>query len=87
MQETQETWVWSLGQKELLKEVMATHSSILAEKTPRTEVSIYKGFSLMSQNVVSAQYLLIFLFLWIDQIHGHRKLLAEGSPLDLGPRE
>ena len=37
MQETQETWVQSLGQEDSLKEEMATHPSILAWKTPRTE--------------------------------------------------
>ena len=30
VQETQETWVWSLGQEDALEEVTATHSSILA---------------------------------------------------------
>ena len=30
MQETQETWVQSLGQEDSLEEEMATHSSILA---------------------------------------------------------
>ena len=30
MQETQETWVQSLGQEDPLEEEMATHSSILA---------------------------------------------------------
>ena len=44
MQETQETWVWSLGQEEPLEEKMATHSSkwqryssIFAWKIPWTE--------------------------------------------------
>jgi len=37
MQETQETWVQSLGWEEPLEEGMATHSSILAWKIPRTE--------------------------------------------------
>ena len=37
MQETQETWVESLGQEEPLEEEMATHSSILAWKIPRAE--------------------------------------------------
>ena len=32
MQETQEMWVWSLGQQDPLEEEMATHSSILAWK-------------------------------------------------------
>ena len=36
-QETQETWVQSLGQEDLLEEEMATHSSILAWEIPRTE--------------------------------------------------
>ena len=34
MQETQETWVQSLGQEGLLKEEMATHSSMLFWKVP-----------------------------------------------------
>ena len=33
----QETWVQSLGQEESLEEEMATHSSILAWRIPRTE--------------------------------------------------
>ena len=37
MQEMQETWFQSLGQEDSLKEEMATHSSILAWKIPRTE--------------------------------------------------
>ena len=37
MQKTQETWVWSLGQEDPLKEEMATHSSILSWKVPWTE--------------------------------------------------
>ena len=32
-----ETWVQSLGQEDLLKKEMATHSSILAWKIPLTE--------------------------------------------------
>ena len=37
IQETQETWVPSLGQEVCLEEEMATHSSILAWKIPWTE--------------------------------------------------
>ena len=37
MQETQETWVWSLGQKDHLEEEMETHSSILAWRISWTE--------------------------------------------------
>ena len=37
MQETQETWVWSLGQEDPLEEGLATHSSILSWRSPWTE--------------------------------------------------
>ena len=37
MQETQETWVQSLGLEDLLEKEMETHSSILAWKIPWTE--------------------------------------------------
>ena len=37
MQEMHKTWVWSLGQEDPLEEEMASHSSILAWKIPRTE--------------------------------------------------
>ena len=37
MQETQETWVQSLGQEAPLEKEMATDSSILAWKIPWTE--------------------------------------------------
>ena len=37
MQETQETWVRSLGREDPLEEEMVTHSSILASEIPRTE--------------------------------------------------
>ena len=37
MQETQETWVQSLGGEDPLEEEMATHSSILAWEIPWTE--------------------------------------------------
>ena len=37
MQEMQETWFQSLGQEDPLEEVMATDSSILAWRIPRTE--------------------------------------------------
>ena len=37
MQETQETWVWSLGQEDPLEKEMATYSSILAWRILWTE--------------------------------------------------
>ena len=36
-QETQETWVQSLGQEDTLEQEIATHSSILTWKIPGTE--------------------------------------------------
>ena len=39
MQDTQETWVQSLGWEDPLEEVMATHSSILVWEIPWTEDS------------------------------------------------
>ena len=39
MQETQETWVQSLGLEDPLQEEMATHSSTLAWRIPWTEES------------------------------------------------
>ena len=36
-QEMPESWVQSLGQEDTLEEGMATHSSILAWRTPGTE--------------------------------------------------
>ena len=44
MQETQETWVQSLGPEDPLEEGMATHSSILAWRIPWTEGSLV-GYS------------------------------------------
>ena len=37
VQETQETWVQSLGEEDPLEEGMATHSSILASRIPWSE--------------------------------------------------
>ena len=37
MQNTQETWVWSLGQEDPLEEGLATYSGMLAGKIPCTE--------------------------------------------------
>ena len=37
MQETQEMWVWSLGQEDPLEEEMASYSSIFARKISWTE--------------------------------------------------
>ena len=33
----QDTWVWSLGQEDILEKEMATHSIILAWRIPWTE--------------------------------------------------
>ena len=37
VQETEETWVRSLGQEDTLEQAMATHSSIFAWEIPWTE--------------------------------------------------
>ena len=37
MQETQETWVQSLGREESLEKEIATRASVLTWKIPRTE--------------------------------------------------
>ena len=37
MQETEEMWIQSLAQEDLLEESMVTHSSILAWRIPWTE--------------------------------------------------
>ena len=37
MHETQETQVRSMGREDLLEEEMATHSSVIPQKIPRTE--------------------------------------------------
>ena len=36
MQETRETWVWSLDEEDPLEEEMTTHSSVLAWEIPQT---------------------------------------------------
>ena len=41
--EMQETWVLSLGQKDPLKDVMATHSSILAWRIPWTQEGVWRA--------------------------------------------
>ena len=48
--DTQETWVPSLGWENTLEEEMATHSSILAWRIPRTEEP-GRPWSLGSQRV------------------------------------
>ena len=45
----QETWVQSLGQEDTLEKGMATHSSILARKTPWTE-GLWRATQSMSQS-------------------------------------
>ena len=48
MQETQETWVQTLGHKDPLKKEMATHSSILAWTIPMDKLPLsLVGYSLL----------------------------------------
>ena len=65
----QETWTQSWGQKDPLEEGMATHSSILAWRTPQTEKpgglqSIYAVFPF---SFVS-RFLKIFLLIFFDPL-------------------
>ena len=67
----QETWVQSLGQEDPLEKGMATHSSILAWRVPRTEEpagatvhSVTKswiGPMSLSMMTVDAEYLSMYL--------------------------
>ena len=53
LQETQKTWVWSLGWEDPLEEDMATNSSILAWRIPWTDWSgglQSKGFQRVGQD-------------------------------------
>ena len=68
MQEMQEPWVQSLGQKDPLEEEMATHSSILAWKIPWTKEAVQ---SMGSQRVgydsacTAHIYILIHIYKYI----------------------
>ena len=50
----QETWIWSLGWEDPLEKGMATHSSILAWRIPRTEEP--GGLQLMGSQRVSQDW-------------------------------
>ena len=61
MQETQENWLWSLGQEDPLKKEMATHSSILGRRIPWTEEP--GGLQSLGSQVVG--------YNWRDSRHAH----------------
>ena len=59
MQETQETWVRSLGWEDPLDKEMSTHSSILAWRSPWTEEPVGyspKGCKRVGYNLVTKQH-------------------------------
>ena len=59
MQETQETWVRSLGWEDPLDKEMSTHSSILAWRIPWTEEPVGyspKGHKRVGYNLVIKQH-------------------------------
>ena len=59
MQETQETWVRSLGWEDPLDKEMSTHSSILAWRIPWTEEPVGyspKGWKRVGYNLVIKQH-------------------------------
>ena len=64
MQETQETWVRSLGREDPLEEGMTTHSSLLAWRIPWTEEpgrlqSMGSGRKESGHNLATEQQLLL----------------------------
>ena len=69
VQETQETWVQSLGRKDSLEEKMATHSSIIAGIIPWTEEPgglqsrVAKSWTWLKQLSTSTQVQLIEAFI------------------------
>ena len=58
----QETWVQSLGQEDLLEKEMATHSSILAWKTPSTEEPGRLQWGHKESDTTELLHFLFFLF-------------------------
>ena len=70
---TQETWVWSLGQEDPMEKEIATHSSILAWRTPWTEEPVRvqsmgsqrvrHEWARTSLNLLSVAFMLCFLFI------------------------
>ena len=66
----QETWVQSLGQEDPLEKRMATHSSILAWRSPETESHVACGLqsmgsqSQMQQNTFTFKDSPSLLFAW-----------------------
>ena len=68
----QETWVWSLGQEDPMEKEIATHSSILAWRTPWTEEPVRvqsmgsqrvrHEWACTSLNLLSVAFMLCFLF-------------------------
>ena len=66
----QETWVWSLGWEDPVEKGMATHSSILAWRSPWTEEP--GGLQSMgSQRVIHSlvtNTFNLYLFIWLPQV-------------------
>ena len=66
MWETQETWVRSLGWKDLLEKEMATPSNILAWEIPWTEGLIVHGITRVRNGLVTKH----FFSSYIGKTHG-----------------
>ena len=66
MQETQETWLQSLGQDDPLEEEMATHFCIIAWKIPWTEEGII-GTSI--QEVITIEEIIYYSFQEMEVCH------------------
>ena len=70
MQETQEMWVWSLGQEDPPERLMAAHASILAWRIPWTE----EPGRLHSMELQRVRHD------WSDLSHSHTHILSAFTP-------
>ena len=93
VQEMQEIWVWSLNQEDPLEKEMATHSSILPWKIPRTEKpgrlksirSQWVGHTFFSTFLPALAAIARFHFLPVWQVEGHIVLhWISGLTVNLG---
>ena len=65
----QETWVRFLGQEDLLEKEMATHSSVLAWRIPRTEDRATVHGVTKSQTRLSDFHFTLFFMVQLSQLY------------------
>ena len=81
MQEMQETWVWFLGQEDLLEKEMATHSSILAWEIPWIE-ELSRLQSMESQTTEQlSTHARSYCFWTLDKMSNEKKFTLKGDVL------